>query len=159
MIQCIIFNESVGTTCDRRCRSEDDITVTVKENLRHLYPDQIIQAKWRWRESKATVPRFEPREEPKVKMIQCIIFKESVGTTCDRRYRSEDDITVTVKENLRHLHHNKWTLYAPLIFYVFLFFLTNVCATTLIYVPSFILRENEIIFSNALSLNRRIPTG
>ena len=30
------------------------------------------------RDLKASVPRFEPREEPKVKMIRGIIFSESV---------------------------------------------------------------------------------
>ena len=42
----------------------------------------IIQTTWKLRDLKATVPRFEPREEPKVKTVLRTVFRESA----DRRY-------------------------------------------------------------------------
>ena len=54
------------------------------------YPSYDFQATEEWRDLKATVPRFEPCEKPKVKMIQWIIFKESVGATSGRRWRTQD---------------------------------------------------------------------
>ena len=43
------------------------------------------------------MPRFELREEPKVKSVRRTDFRESVGATFDRRCRSDDGAEVTRK--------------------------------------------------------------
>ena len=56
-----------------------------------------LTEQWRWWESKATVPRFKLREEPKVKTVLRTVFRESVDQTYDRRCRSEGGAAVTDK--------------------------------------------------------------
>ena len=63
---------------------------------------------WRWWESKATVPRFEPREEPKVKTVRWTVFKESVEEVYDYKHTATSGVGVicTVKHTPARLKIN-----------------------------------------------------